>query len=150
MLDKMTLLFLLLPLFLGAVEPADIEGYWLTEKGEMIAEIHRCDDDSTFCGWIRWLEDSLDKEGRLLTDSNNPIDSLQGRELLDMKLMWGFIFDENEETWDSGRIYNAENGKTYHASMQLLSSDSLKLKGSLDKRGWLGGSTIWTRAKIPQ
>jgi uncharacterized protein (DUF2147 family) len=44
----------------------------------------------------------------------------------------------------SGRIYNADDGKTYDGSVTLQGSTSLKIEGCV---AMFCGSEIWTRTK---
>jgi len=128
----------------------DVVGVWLTDCGECKIEIYPVEDDSTYSGKIVWLKEPLipegqPNEGRPKVDTENPDEELCGRPMIGLELLWGFVYNPDTDRWEHGRIYNAENGKTYYAFVELKDEDHLRLKGSLDKRGWLGKSTIWTR-----
>jgi len=128
-----------------AVSADDIEGLWKAERGRVIARMGLCEDDSTYCGWIVWLKDSLDDDGQPFHDILNPDEKLCGQPVMGMKMFWGFVFDLEDEKWKNGFIYNCEEGKTYYASLTLRNDKEMIIRGSIDKRGWIGGSTTWRR-----
>ncbi|MBO5809218.1 MAG: DUF2147 domain-containing protein [Bacteroidales bacterium] len=47
-----------------------------------------------------------------------------------------------------GTIYEPESGKTYYAKISYNKEDNtITLRGSLDKRGWVGRSQTWIKEK---
>ncbi|MBO5848595.1 MAG: DUF2147 domain-containing protein [Bacteroidales bacterium] len=47
-----------------------------------------------------------------------------------------------------GTIYEPESGKTYYAKISYNKDDNtITLRGSLDKRGWVGRSQTWIKEK---
>ena len=48
------------------------------------------------------------------------------------------------DSW-AGRIYNADNGKTYAARLKLLSSHALQVEGCV--MGFLCGGETWTKVR---
>ncbi len=119
-----------------AQSASDIEGFWLTDDGESHVHIYR--EGNTYRGKIAWLKNPNDDQGRPITDD-------RGDEILGMEFMKGFKYDGDEYT--DGRVYDPESGKTYYGSMRLDGANTLKLRGSLDKSGWLGRTETWTRVK---
>ncbi len=132
---------------LFAVKPEDIEGLWKAERGRVIARMGKCEDDSTYCGWVVWLKDPLDKDGQPFHDILNPEESLRGQPVIGLKMFWGFTFDTKQKKWMNGFIYNCEEGKTYYATLTLANADELLIRGSIDKKGWIGGTTTWSRVQ---
>lgn len=122
--------------FAAAQGASDIEGFWLTDDGESHVHIYR--EGNTYRGKIAWLKNPNDENGRPITDD-------RGDEILGMEFMKGFIYDGGEYT--EGRVYDPESGKTYYGSMRLDGDNKLKLRGSLDKSGWLGRTETWTRVE---
>ena len=48
----------------------------------------------------------------------------------------------------NGTIYEPESGKTYYAKISYNKEDNtITLRGSLDKRGWVGRSQTWIKEK---
>ena len=47
-----------------------------------------------------------------------------------------------------GTIYEPESGKTYYAKISYNAADNtITLRGSLDKKGWLGRSQTWIKER---
>lgn len=47
-----------------------------------------------------------------------------------------------------GTIYEPESGKTYYAKISYNAEDNtITLRGSLDKRGWVGRSQTWIKER---
>ena len=47
-----------------------------------------------------------------------------------------------------GTIYEPESGKTYYAKISYNEADNtITLRGSLDKRGWVGRSQTWLKER---
>lgn len=130
----------------------DVLGYWITEKGDsgnqVIVEIYKTKEDK-FNGIIRDLTipKYLDGEyaGKDKMDLKNKDENLRGRKLVGIDFVYSFTYDEKENKYKNGNIYNPENGKVYHSFMQLNSDGTLTVKGSLDKAGLIGKKQIWQR-----
>ena len=137
------LLSLLLTLF-GSLCAGDIVGRWATEESLSVIELVR-GEDGLISGTIVALKEPLTPEGTPKTDKDNPDPALQSRPIIGLKLLWDFeAHGENE--WRRGRIYDPKSGKTYWCKM-ILEGDVLNVRGSLDKWGLAGRSTVWTRVK---
>lgn len=105
---------------------AGVEGLWSTVDGKSRVAISRCGDK--FCGQIVWLKEPDDDTGNPKTDINNEDDKLKSRPILGMKLLHSFKVS-GEVSWDNGKIYNPEDGKTYSSSMKLVEPEVLEVKG---------------------
>ena len=120
-------------------------GLWATEGGKSQVRIAPC--GKALCGTIVWLKEPLNDQGTPKLDVNNTDESLKTRPIRGLKLLNGFLPDEDEaKHWVDGEIYNPEDGKTYSCTM------TLQKDGSLEVRGYVGlpifGKTqIWTPAK---
>lgn len=140
----MTLAF---PLY--AASGDEVLGLWYTEGNDSKVEIVR--DKDEYRGKIVWLEEEVypaddPDAGQTKYDRNNPDDKLRLRPLLGLEIVWGFSYDEKNEKWEKGHIYDPESGKTYNCNMWLDEEGNLNVKGSLDKWGLVGRSTVWTPA----
>ena len=122
-------------------EKADqVLGHWWTDGKDAKIEIYR--EGDRFFGKVIWLKDSLNKYGKPVTDSQNPEEELRSRNVVGIDIVFGFVYEDGQ--WEGGRIYDPENGKTYHCIMRLK-------KGKLEVKGYIGipmfGRTVvWTRA----
>ncbi len=153
---KKCLLLSMFVLLIVAVMPAwsasgdDVVGLWYTDGGKSKVEIVRNQDE--FNGKIVWLEEEVYPEddpdaGKVKVDRNNPEEKLRSKPLLGLELVWGFKYDEKGRKWERGKIYDPESGKTYNCNMWLDEEGNLNVKGSLDKWGLVGRSTVWTPAE---
>ena len=64
-----------------------------------------------------------------------------------MRLLWGLHFD-GKDTWQDGRVYDSDDGHTYHCHVHMEDPDHLRLRGYVGF-SLLGGSTVWTRTSGP-
>ena len=69
--------------------------------------------------------------------------SLRGRPVKGLEMMSGFKGGPAE--WTDGTLYDPASGNTYHGSINLISHDTLQLKGCIF--GPLCRSQTWTRAQ---
>lgn len=80
-----------------------------------------------------------------LIDTMNPLDSLKTRRLSGATLIYGLVFDPEQNRWESGKVYNPENGKTYSCDCKLdKSGNCLLFRGYLGIE-LLGETRTWTR-----
>ena len=55
---------------------------------------------------------------------------------------------EEEGILKNGTVYEPESKKTYYAKISYNKEDNtITLRGSLDKRGWVGRSQTWIKEK---
>jgi uncharacterized protein (DUF2147 family) len=141
---------LFLPAGLHAQKADAIVGKWL--NGKQTAHVEIVKADGKYSGKIVWLKEPVypanDKKGmagKEKVDRENPDPARRNRPTLGLLVLRGFVF-ASEGHWDSGLIYDPENGKDYKCKMTLKSADVL------DVRGYIGISLIgrtetWTRVK---
>lgn len=116
-------------------------GTWLTEKGDAKVRVSRC--GSGVCGVIVWLRDPIDPAtGKKQVDDKNENARLAKRPVIGISLFSG-MKPSGANRW-SGRIYNADDGKSYDSNVSVAGPDSLKVEGCL---GSLCGSETWTRSR---
>jgi uncharacterized protein (DUF2147 family) len=123
-----------------AQNPDAILGDWYNEKGTSLIKIYKCGD--MYCGKIVWLKNPKNEEGKDKVDSENPDESLRNRKLMGLQILSGFIH-KSENKWDSGKIYDPNNGKTYSCKM-TLDGDRLKVRGYIGF-SLIGRTAVWSR-----
>ena len=118
---------------------ADPNGDWLVEDG--VAQIRIVDCGSNKWGVVAWekIPGGLDKE--------NPDVSKRNRPTLGMPILLNLKKKATAEEWE-GKVYNAENGKTYDSKIKLLAQDKLEIKGCI--MGFLCGGQVWSRVADTQ
>ena len=153
---KKGLIFVVVLMVFVTVVPAfsasanDVLGKWLTDGGKSKVEIVKSGNE--FKGKIVWLDEEVypadDPEaGVVKYDRNNPDEKLRPRPILGLELVWGFTYNAKEHKWEKGKIYDPESGKTYNCTIKLDDEGNLDVRGSLDKWGLVGRTTVWKAVK---
>jgi uncharacterized protein (DUF2147 family) len=120
-----------------------VTGRWLTEDGRGVLDIQRCDE--SICGKIDWFIDPTPHDGVIPHDVQNPDPTLRGRPICGLTILYGFHRESADpRNWEEGRVYNPEDGNTYHAYVAVLDADHIKLRGYIFIP-LLGQSQIWSR-----
>ena len=96
------------------------------------------------CGNIIWLKEPLNDQGGPKTDINNPEPTMQSRPIIGLPLLVDFTAGEEADVWESGTIYNPEDGGNYNCTLTLLDSETLKVRGYIGLP-LFGTTQIWTR-----
>jgi uncharacterized protein (DUF2147 family) len=124
---------------LAAKYPAEsILGEWCTEvqEGRPPARVNFVRaQDGTYTGILSWS--SAPRK-----DVNNKNPNLRDRPVVGIVLMWNLHYDDGEYT--DGYVYNPEDGGTYRIKAEVLSPESLKIRGYLGI-SLFGQNQKWTR-----
>jgi uncharacterized protein (DUF2147 family) len=136
----------------GAQTPS-VMGTWLTASKAALVELAPCADSARgpVCGHVVKLIDPKDAGGKPMvpkdvTDAHNADPSLRGRKVLGMMLLYDFARTGDANSFESGTIYNGENGKTYRANITLQTDGTLRLRGYVGTP-MFGETQIWTRVQ---
>lgn len=117
-------------------------GTWQTEDGRARVRTERCGSDaSRLCGFVVWGKEPLDETGKPKIDRYNPDPSKQGRPQLGHQLLPGL--KQNAAGRFEGRIYNADNGKSYDVTVWSDQPSALIIKGCM--LALFCGSQAWAR-----
>ena len=135
---KSILLLLVLSVFSTFAAENDIVGFWKTEKGSAIFSVYKTCGE--FVGKIVWLDSAY-------IDKKNPDESLRSKPILGTTPMKKLTYNIRKNSWENGKVYDAESGKTYSCKI-TVSSDLEKLF----LRGYagisiLGRTSSWTKVK---
>jgi uncharacterized protein (DUF2147 family) len=124
----------------GANNPS---GIWLTEAGDAKIRVSRC--GGGICGTVVWLREPIDPAtGKIQVDDKNEKPAQRNRRIVGLSLFIG-MKTVAPKKW-SGRIYNADDGKTYDSNVTLQEPGKLKVQGCV---GVLCGSETWSRSTLP-
>lgn len=153
-------------LILGAADSAaaqesaagKILGKWYTEDEESIVEIYEAkarDGQDRYYGKIVWLAEPLyeadDPEaGKPKRNRESAEEDEQDDPILGLQVLKGFVYNADDVQWDSGTIYDPNNGKNYKCVIKYAKDNSVSGGERLDVRGYigvpaLGRTTAWTR-----
>lgn len=130
----------------------DILGYWITEKSDsgnqVIVEIYKTNDNK-YNGIIRNLTipvyTSGENKGKDIMDLYNKNLSLRSRKLVGINFVYDFVYNEKNNRYEKGNIYNPSDGKTYYCYMYIKDNGDLYVRGSLDKSGVFGKTQTWKK-----
>ena len=125
----------LLAIMLAAPTPA-LEGPWLTEDRKAIVTIARC--GNALCGRITRIL----VPGKVPTDINNPDPRLRARPFQNLQILSDFTMKAG--SWQGGRIYDPNSGKTYRSKLALNPDGSLKVSGCI---AFICQSQRWVRPR---
>ena len=120
----------------------DVLGKWKLSTGTAIVEVYQ--EGDIYNGKIVWLKNPTRPDGSPAVDQNNPDEKLRSRQLMGLNMLSNLKKKGSE--YVGGVIYDPANGKTYYCSMEV-EGEILKVRGSLDKRGFLGRTMDWFRVK---
>ena len=126
---------------LAAAFAQEVIGKWKLDDGSAIVEVYK--SGNVYNGKIVWLENPTESDGTPAVDSNNPDKSLRKRKIIGLNMLSNLKADGKGE-YSGGTIYDPGNGKTYYCSMEVK-GNTLKVRGSLDKSGFLGRTMDWFR-----
>ena len=122
----------------------EILGQWYNEEKTSKLEIY--EKHGKFLGKIIWLETTTNSDGSSpRRDEFNPDKALRQIPLMDMIILKDLSWNEDDQKWENGRIYDPEEGKIYDCYCQIQPDGSLYFKGYVLGLTWLGRSTVWTR-----
>jgi uncharacterized protein (DUF2147 family) len=141
-MKKIIIMAAALVLSAAAASAQDVLGKWKLEDGTAIVEVYKSGD--SFNGKIVWLQEPTEADGTPAVDNNNPDPALRKRQLIGLNMLHGLKPAGDE--YSGGKIYDPGNGKTYYCSFKV-EGNTLRVRGSLDKRGLLGRTMNWFRVK---
>ena len=125
-----------------AVMPPDaLIGEWWTEGREGRVRFERL-RNGTYRGIATWRKPGPATEDNPTHDLHNPNPKLRGRSTIGIVLIWNLTFDDGE--YEDGYVYNPRDGDTYRFKAELLSHDTLKIRGFLGI-SLFGQNQIWKR-----
>lgn len=106
-----------------------IVGKWMSIEKNLLVEVYKYNNE--FKAKVLWFDDSDDKSRPYYTryDTKNPDNSLRRRKVLGMEVMYGLIYNANDDEWKDGRIYDASSGKDWNAKAWLTKDGCLKVRG---------------------
>ncbi len=119
-------------------------GTWLTQDGDSKVQISQT-EEGTFKGEVIWLKNPTEEDGSEKLDKHNPDAELKQRKIMGLELLKNFEYDEDDEEWTNGTIYDPKSGNTYKCYMWFDGNPN-----KLQVKGYIGFSLIgkkvsWTR-----
>ena len=126
----------------AGAQAAPVAGTWLSADGGTKVRVSEC-GGNRLCGKVVWLNEPIDKQtGKPKTDKRNADPDRRARPLIGVQVVSGMA-PSGDNKW-SGKIYNADDGKTYDAHVTLVSENAMQVQGCV--LGVLCKSQTWKRA----
>lgn len=120
----------------GDDKESSILGNWLSESKDGIIQISQV-VGATYQGRII----GGNHPGRL--DEKNPDTTLRSRALRGQVILRNLHYD-GDGKWSGGAIYEPDTGRTYKCLVEVITPDSIKVRGFIGI-SLLGKSQTWTR-----
>lgn len=133
----LTVSALLLGLSIPAASAQTPLGEWLVADGSARIKIAPC--KSALWGTISWTKEPG-------VDANNPDRSKRTRDIVGVPILLGMV-PAKSNRWE-GKVYNAEDGSLYDASITLTKPDVLRIEGC-GLMGLICDGENWTRTEPP-
>ncbi|QIG51337.1 DUF2147 domain-containing protein [Nordella sp. HKS 07] len=108
----------------GFALAADPSGTWRLDNGKVTVKVRQC--GAEVCANIVGLKEPTYKDGKPKIDKYNKNPALRDRPLMGLAVLSN-MKPTGDNTW-AGNIYNADDGRTYSATM-TLNGNTMKLKG---------------------
>ncbi len=142
-------LFAAAPVLVAAAPSDSPLGDWFDQSKKAVIHVAPCATSAqALCGHIVWLREPNLPDGRPKRDVNNSDPALRNRPICGLPMFGGFVPDGTDRVWKDGRIYNPENGKTYHATLRVEPDGTMRLRGYVLVT-LFGESQVWTRPPAP-
>jgi uncharacterized protein (DUF2147 family) len=123
-------------------EADKILGHWMNEEKDGKIEIFKA--GNSYSGKILDGKKLFERDGETLQkDVKNPDVKLRSRPLLNLIILSGFKYQDEE--WTEGKVYDPKSGRTYNSTMKIK-NDKLELRGFVGF-SLLGRTTVWERVK---
>ena len=107
-----------------------ITGKWMSaEDNNLEVEVYKSGNE--YKAKIIWFDDSDDKSSPMAErcDVKNPDKTLRGRKIIGLEVMHGLVYNEDDDEWQGGRIYDASTGKDWNAKAWIAKDGFLKVRG---------------------
>jgi uncharacterized protein (DUF2147 family) len=126
---------------------SDIHGYWANDSKTIIIKMYDNEKGQTR-GKVVWLRDSIDALGNDRRDVRNSNINLRSRKIIGMDILYAYKYDAKDHEWESGTIYNFDNGTEYHGKMWIDKEDNLYIKGYWWWFWFLSKTKYWERIQF--
>ena len=139
-------LFISIPAFSQSGADQLVGNYYVVKeetKSESRIQIYKT-SDGKYEGKIVWLKFPNHPDGTPKYDEKNPDKELRKVKSDQVVLLKNFTYNQKNDEWDGGQIYDPEEGKTYKCKLKFESPTKLKVRGYVGIPA-LGKSMYWTK-----
>ena len=109
--------------------PDAIVGKWMSDENNLEVEVYK--EGVQFKAKVLWFDDSDDKSKPMSTrtDEKNPKAELRSRRIIGMEVLSGLKYDEDDDEWVNGTIYDSKSGKEWSSKVWINKNNLLKVRG---------------------
>lgn len=129
-----------------AAPAPEVTGVWIDHTGRGAIEIAPC--GTRVCGYIFWVKDLFEKNGRPVVDANNPDPKRRNQPICGTQILIDLAKEKPARlghVWGGGSIYDPERGEKFDAEIKLASANELTVLGYLGLK-FMGETFTWKRA----
>jgi uncharacterized protein (DUF2147 family) len=116
-------------------------GTWLKDDNAFKVRIEKQSD--RFYGKMIWVERNHWADGSPKKDHLNPDPKLRARSYIGIPVVLGLKYD-GDDTWNDGKIYDPESGKTYDCRITLVNRNRAEIRAYIGFP-WIGKSLFFNR-----
>lgn len=110
------------------IEGDRICGKWISSGKNLIVQIYKA--GNSYRGKMVWFKsDDNSKTMEEWTDKHNPDPALRSRKILGIDVISGVTYDNDSQSWENGKIYDAQTGHYWSAAARLDKNGILKVVG---------------------
>jgi len=103
-------------------------GKWESADKKLIVQIYH--SGSAYRGKMVWFKNQDNSKAMdEWTDKHNPDPALRNRKLIGMDVLNGMTYDADSDTWENGKIYEAQSGHEWNAAAKIDKDGTLKVTG---------------------
>jgi len=101
----------------------------MSEEDNLEVEVFK--EAGQFKAKVLWFDDSDDKTKpwNTRTDEKNPKRELRSRKIVGMEVLSGLTYDEDDDEWIDGTIYDSKSGKEWSSKCWINKDNLLKVRG---------------------
>lgn len=131
--------------FSQTTEADKLVGVWEPSHGKARVKIEKI--GNKYFGKVVWLKEPNDPEnGKPKVDKNNPDETQRSIPLKGLRILKDFTHAGKGE-WNSGTIYDPENGSTYKCIIKMKDDNTLDIRGYIGVEA-LGRTDVWKRLVV--
>ncbi len=133
-------------IYVQAQSADDITGIWWNDIKSSKIKVEK--KEGKYVGTIVYIIPEKYVNGEPEKDTKNPDPKLQSRSILNLQILNGLAYNQEDKEWAGGMIYDPKSGKTYECFVWLEGKDILQLKGFVAGIRMLGRKSAWTRTTL--
>ncbi len=109
--------------------PDAVIGKWMSDEKNLEVQVYKA--GAEYKAKVLWFDDSDDKTRpwNIRTDDKNPKKELRSRKIAGLEVLTGLVYDEEEDEWTGGTIYDSNSGKEWSAKVWLNKDKQLRVRG---------------------